>query len=76
MENHEESTKNVIAAMSPEAFANMGAPHLAYIAPVKTEQVEGWGIHAANGNLLGVLESRELAFIAARQNDLEPVSAN
>ena len=76
MENHEETFKDAIAAMSPEAFANMGAPHMAYIAPVKNEQVEGWGIYAANGNLMGVLKTREIAFAAARQNDLEPLSVH
>ena len=76
MENHEETALEANAAMTPEAFANMGAPHLAYVAPVKTDEVEGYGIHAANGNLLGVVKSRELAFAAARQNDLEPVSVH
>ncbi|MEM7123417.1 MAG: DUF1150 family protein [Pseudomonadota bacterium] len=74
MPNTENTFKDAIAAMSPEAFAKMGAPHLAYVAPVETEQGKAYGIHGADGSLLAVVESRELAFVAARQNDLEPVS--
>lgn len=76
MENTDKTLKQADASMSPEAFANMGAPHLAYVAPVKTERGLAFGIHAANGSLLGVVESRELAFVAARQNDLEPVNVH
>ena len=64
------------AQLSPAAFAAMGAPHMAYVVPVVTDQGGGFGIHAADGKLLGVLASRELAFAAARQNELEPVSVH
>ena len=67
-------------AMSPEMFANLGAPDLAYIRPVSVDQGEGqvdaWGIFAANGNQLGVAPQRDLAFAAAVQNDLVPVSVH
>jgi len=67
-------------AMSPEMFANLGAPDLAYIRPVTVNQGEGevdvWGIFAANGNQLGVAPERDLAFAAAVQNDLVPVSVH
>jgi hypothetical protein len=76
MVNHEETVREALADMTPEDFANMGAPHLAYVAPMTTDNGPAYGIHAANGNLLGVLKSRELAFAAARQNDLEPVSVH
>ncbi len=62
--------------MSPDALARVGMPHLAYIAPVQTDDGQAFAIHAANGNLLGVVESRELAFAAARENDMVPVSVH
>ncbi len=74
MQSYEDKRQNLANTLTPEAFANMGAPQLAYISPVSTEQGQGFGIHAANGNLLAVLASRELAFAAARQHELEPVS--
>jgi hypothetical protein len=76
MVNHEVTAREALAHMTPEDFANMGAPHLAYVAPMATDEGPAFGIHAANGNLLGVVRSRDLAFAAARQNDLEPVSVH
>lgn len=63
-------------ALSPEAFAMLGAPHLAYVTPVVTEKGSGFGIYAANGNLLAVVPSRDLAFATATQNDLAAVSVH
>ena len=67
-------------AMSAEMFANLGAPDLAYIRPITVDQGEGqvnaWGIFAANGSQLGVAPQRDLAFAAAVQNELVPVSVH
>jgi hypothetical protein len=74
MQGYEDNRQNLANTLMPDAFADMGSPQFAYISPVSTERGEGFGIHAANGNLLAVLASRELAFAAARQHELEPVS--
>lgn len=63
-------------AMTPESFANLGAPDLAYIRPVETEQGMVWGIYSASGAQLGWAPQRELAFAAALQNDLMAVSVH
>lgn len=60
--------------MTEETFANLGAPDLAYIRPVHTPDGLAWGIYAANGTQLGFAPERDLAFAAAVQNDLLPVS--
>lgn len=60
--------------MTEETFANLGAPDLAYIRPVQTPEGLAWGIYAANGTQLGFAPERDLAFAAAVQNDLLPVS--
>ena len=71
MQNHDNSSHahETARSLSPEAFAMLGAPQLAYVAPVTGEQGKGFGIFAANGNLLGVVASRELAFAAPRGVD-------
>lgn len=81
--NHDGSTagRRAPQAMSPEMFANLGAPDLAYIRPVTVDQGEGgqvsvWGIFAANGDQLGLAPQRDLAFAAAVQNELVPVSVH
>ena len=78
MQNHDNANHaHAIARnLTPEAFLMLGAPQLAYVAPVAGEQGQGFGIFAANGNLLGVVASRELAFAAARQHELEAVSVH
>lgn len=63
----------VTARFSPEAFAMLGAPDLAYIRPVETQMGPAFGIFAANGQHMGLADSSEKAFLAARQNDLSPV---
>ncbi|MEK9967962.1 MAG: DUF1150 family protein [Ferrovibrio sp.] len=60
--------------MTEETFANLGAPDLAYVRPVSTTEGPAWGIYAANGTQLGFAPDRALAFAAAVQNDLMPVS--
>ena len=70
---HQSHAAELARSLTPEAFAMLGAPQLAYVAPVVTQQGPGFGLYAANGNLLALLRSRELAFATAKQNDLEAV---
>lgn len=63
-------------AMAPAVFLALGTPHLAYVRPIVIEDVERWAIFAANGTGLGVVDNRELAYVAARQHDLEPVAVH
>ncbi len=62
--------------ISPETLLALGGPNLAYIGRVVIEGTEGYGIHGADGTVLAVAESRELAFAAARQHNLLPVSVH
>jgi hypothetical protein len=60
--NQSESLRRI----TPEALALLGAPNLAYIRPVEVDGGPGWGIFAANGQAMGVVDDREVAFAAAR----------
>ncbi len=62
--------------MSPAALLALGGFNLAYIGRVVVDGTPGYGIHAADGTVLGVTVDRDTAFAAARQNDLEPVSVH
>ena len=49
------------------------------IAFVKGEEVAGmeiWRVYAADGTQLAIADSRDAAFMLARQNDLEPKSVH
>lgn len=55
-------------------MALVGMETLAYIRPVAEGVITGFGIFAADGTQLAVLETEETAYYTARQNNLEPVS--
>ena len=60
--------------MSPQDFALIGVQHLAYIKPTAINGVTGFAIHAADGTQIGMAPSRDIAFAAVKQHELEPVS--
>lgn len=62
--------------MSPEAFAMLGAPSVAYVKEVTSDEGPMYGVFAVNGQAVGLFANRDQAFAAARQHDLEPVSAH
>jgi hypothetical protein len=62
--------------LSPEALAAWSAPYLAYVKPHMVAGEEAFAICAADGTRLGLSPSREIAFVAARQHDFEPLSVH
>jgi len=70
----EQTIKNSQIQLSPEDFANLGAPLLAYVRPIETPDGAAFGIFSASGLPLGVAPERDLAFAAALQHELQPVS--
>ena len=65
-----------VGPMTSRAFLALGSMHVAYIKPVTIDGSTAYAIHAADGQELGVFGERDVAFVAARQNDLEPVSVH
>ena len=64
------------AQISTEAHLVLGGPNTAYVKRVVVDGKFGYGIHAADGTVLAVVADRDVAFAAARQHDLEPVSVH
>ena len=62
--------------LSPDVFARLGMPGLAYIKPVQVEGAPAWEVHAADGTQIGLMADREVAIAACRQNEIEPVSVH
>ena len=60
--------------ITPQDFAAMGMQQLAYIRPTVVNGVTAFAIHAADGMQIGMAPSRDIAFGAVVQNELEPVS--
>ena len=75
-ENQNKSAGQSWQHMSARDFATWGADDVAYVTEIKVDGKTGWAICAADGSRIGVAPERELAFAAARQHDLEPVSTH
>jgi len=71
-----ELTKATNPELPAEAFLALGAPTLAYVKAAEINGQKGYAIFAADGSMLGAAPTRELAFAAARQHDLDPVSVH
>ena len=57
-------------------FAMLGFQYVAYVKPVVTQQQVAWSVHVADGSQIAVLNKRDVAFAAVRQQDLEPLSVH
>jgi hypothetical protein len=62
--------------MSSQAFAALGMQDVAYMKPVQRDGRTVILVHAADGTEMGVMESRDIAIAALRQNGIEPLSAH
>ncbi|TSJ64234.1 DUF1150 domain-containing protein [Starkeya sp. 3C] len=74
-------------ALSPEAFANLGGGHIAYVRTIRSEDAAGlfpqahlapgltlFTLHAADGTPIMLTDSREAALASAAQNELVTLS--
>ena len=48
----------------------------AYIREVSVDGAAVYGIHAPDGRLLGIAPDRDIAFVVARQHQLDPLSVH
>lgn len=63
-------------AMSQNELAALGLELIAYMKPVVVEGQPLVAIHSADGDMVGLVPTREAATRAIRQNELEPVSVH
>ncbi len=63
-------------AMSERELAILGLNDLAYVTQVVVDGRHAYLIYAADGTMIDVTDDRDLAFAAARQHDLDPVSVH
>lgn len=78
--------------LSQEEVARIIGPNTVYVREVDIDELKGAGVipvdapipatqkffalHAADGRRVAVVDSRDMAFVAARQHELEPVSVH
>lgn len=62
--------------LSRKELTALGLEHLAYVRKVLREGEALWSIHSADGVEIGEAPSRDLAFAAIVQHDMEPASVH
>ncbi len=78
--------------LSPEQVARIIGPNTVYVREVGIAELKGSGVlpvdapvpptqkffalHSADGRRVAVVDSRDMAFVAARQHELVPVSVH
>lgn len=62
--------------LSPDDLVRFGLNDVAYIKPVNIHGKIYQAVYAADGTPLMVTKERDIAFAAARQNDLQPTSVH
>lgn len=62
--------------LSPDQFAALGVDRVAYVRPAVIDGRTVYAIHNADGNEMGTMAERDVAFAAVKQHDMEPVSVH
>ncbi len=76
---NEETPKSLIEdvhVLTAHDFEALGVQHMAFVKKVEEGGTAQWGIFAADGTPIGMAPSRDVAFAAVRQHDLEPYSTH
>jgi hypothetical protein len=71
--------KNVSEELEIQEFLNVGIDHLAYIREVQAEEGQPHNdfiVYGADGSQLSIMDSYDTALVAARLNDLHPVTVH
>ena len=61
---------------TPQDLLRLGLANLAYVKPRLEEGEIVYAVYAADGSELGTAQERDVAFAAARQQGLEPLSVH
>ncbi|PWR19467.1 DUF1150 family protein [Zavarzinia aquatilis] len=62
--------------ISQEDLAELGSGALVYVKPIVIDGQPAFSVHAADGAPLALAVNRDLAFAAAIQHEMEPVSVH
>lgn len=62
--------------ISQEDLAELGSGALVYVKPIVIDGKPAFSVHAADGAPLALAVNRDLAFAAAIQHEMQPVSVH
>lgn len=76
-DNFDDDANAELAGIIPAGnLSLLGLGDIAYVRPVTDAGESGFGVFAADGAPLAMFDERDVAFAAARQNDLVPFSVH
>lgn len=75
-DSHENTVRTMLAGLSPRDFLKIGMDEIAYVRPLSLRGIPKpvYGVYAADGTQLSVLDSMDMAMATMRHNDLLPVT--
>jgi hypothetical protein len=75
-DSHENTVRSMLAGLTPKDFLKIGMDEIAYVRPLAVLGVAKpvYGVYAADGTQLSVLDSMDMAIATMRHNDLLPVT--
>ena len=76
MTNEKTASKPAPLNISPQDLGQLGLNRIAFIKPVIEEDERRYVVHTADGTAVRVFATYELAELAIRQHDLEPLSVH
>ena len=74
MNSSHDQGRHLLRNLSTQAFLTFGVNQIAYVRSVNVNGQTAYALHAADGSALTIIDSLDGAVMAARQNDLEPVT--
>lgn len=75
-DTNENIVRTMLAELSPKDFLKIGMDEIAYVRPLAVRGVAKpvYGVYAADGTQLSVLDTMDMAIATMRHNDLLPVT--
>jgi hypothetical protein len=68
--------ENTLKTMPDADWGAFAVDHVAYVKRIEMNGQVGYAIHAADGTPITVMDNRDVAMAAVRQNGLEPASVH
>ena len=70
----DEERREFFENLTPQAFKDLGADRLAYVKPITVDNRPGYAVYSANGNLIAVQNTPQMAQTLIFENEMAAVT--
>ena len=71
--NNSQNAADMLRSISVHDFKSFGLEQIGYVRPVVVENRHGFALYGADGRLLTMQDTADMAALVARHNGLEPM---